>query len=183
MLEVSESMLCHNTNQGIMETAPRKERRCCTYGSLCSQKNTAKEMKDINRCGMYLQFFYLSDITDIAGHHIEAWTIKGKQDDTRISKWEWPIQHRPPTAAWKVWSKAIVEAFTEEEDITHQLGEWYDEGGHQQTEWHLYAREGTLYRCKNGKWVQHEAKQRGRLRFENECVTVTGPQGITHKAQ
>jgi ribonuclease HI len=99
------------------------------------------------------------------------------------SKWEWPIQQRPPTASWKVCNKAIGIAFTEEEDITHQLGEWYDEGGHQKTEWHLDAREGTLYRCKYGKWERHKAKQRGRLRFENECVTVSGPQGITHKAQ
>jgi hypothetical protein len=35
----------------------------------------------------------------------------------------------------------------------------------------------------NGFGTRHEAKQRGRLRFENECVTVTGPQGITQKAQ
>jgi hypothetical protein len=39
---------------------------------------TAKEMKDINRCRIYLQVFYLSDVTDIAGNHIEAWVIKGK---------------------------------------------------------------------------------------------------------
>jgi hypothetical protein len=63
------------------------------------------------------------------------------------------------------------------------LGEWYDEGGHQQKEWHFNAREGTLYPCKNGKLEQHEAKQRGRLRFENECVTVGGPQGTKHKVQ
>jgi hypothetical protein len=144
---------------------------------------TGKEMKDINRCRMYLQVFYLSDVTAIAGHHIEAWVIKGKRDNMMSSKWEWPIQQRPPTAAWKVWNKAIEEAFTEEEDITHQLGEWYDEGGHQQTEWHLDAREGTLYRCKDGKWERHKAKQRGRLRFENEGATVGGPQGITHKVQ
>jgi hypothetical protein len=31
---------------------------------------TAKEMKDINRCRMYLQAFYLSDVADIAGQHI-----------------------------------------------------------------------------------------------------------------
>jgi hypothetical protein len=91
---------------------------------------TAKEMKNINRCRMYIQVFYLSDFTDISGHHIEPWIIKGKRDGTRSSKWEWPIQHRPQTAAWKVWNKAIEEAFTEEEDIIHQLGEWYDEGGH-----------------------------------------------------
>jgi hypothetical protein len=144
---------------------------------------TAKEMKDINRCRMYLQVFYLSDITVIAGHHIEPWLTKGKRDDMRSSKWEWPIHQRPPTAAWKVCNKAIEEAFTEEEDITHQLGEWYDEGGHQQTEWHLNARELTLYRCKDGKWERHKAKQRGRLRFENEGAAVGVPQGITHKVK
>jgi hypothetical protein len=90
-------------------------------------------MKDIKRCIMYLQVFHLSDVTDITGHHIEAWVIKGKRDGTRSSKWEWPIYQRPLTAAWKVWNKAIEIAFKEEEDITHQLGEWYDEGGHQQT--------------------------------------------------
>jgi hypothetical protein len=144
---------------------------------------TAKEMKDINRCIMYLQVFYLLDVTDIAGHHIEPWVIKGKRDGMMSSKWEWPIQQRPPTAASKVWNMAIEEAFTEGEDITHQLGGWYDEGGHQQTELHLNAREGTLYRCKNGKCKRQEVKQRGRLRFENEGATVGGPQGITHKVQ
>jgi hypothetical protein len=78
---------------------------------------------------MSLQVFYLSDVTDIAGHHIEPWVIRGKRDSAKISKWEWPIQQRPPTAACKVWNKAIEETFTEEEDITHHLGEWYDEGG------------------------------------------------------
>jgi hypothetical protein len=75
----------------------------------------------------------------------------------------------------------IKEAFTEEKDITHQLVEWYDEGGHQHTEWHVNAREGMLYRCNDGKWARHEAKQRGRLRFENEGATLGGPQGIIHK--
>jgi hypothetical protein len=147
-----------------------------------TKKNfTAKEMKDINRCRMYLQVLYLSDVIDIAGHHKEPCVIKGKRDGMRSSKWEWPIQQQPPTAAWKVWNMEIKEAFTEEEDITHQLGEWYDKGGHQQTEWHLNAREGTLYQCKDGEWARHEAKQRGRLRFENEGATLGGPQGITHK--
>jgi hypothetical protein len=49
---------------------------------------TAKEMKEINRCRMYLQAFYISDIADIAGRHIETGTIKGKRDGTRRSKWE-----------------------------------------------------------------------------------------------
>jgi hypothetical protein len=49
---------------------------------------TAKEMKDINRCIMYLQAFYLSDIAAIAGQYIYTWAIKRKHDGTRRSKWE-----------------------------------------------------------------------------------------------
>jgi hypothetical protein len=85
--------------------------------------------------------------------------------------------------ARKTWNKAIDEAFLEEEDITHHLGELHDEGGYQQTEWHLNVREGTLYRCKEVKWERHDAKQRGRLRFENEGMTVGGPAGRIHKVQ
>jgi hypothetical protein len=96
---------------------------------------TAKEMKDINRCRMNLQAFYILDIAGIAGQYIDTWTIKGKCDRTTSSKWEWPIQQRPPVVAWKTWNKAIEEAFIEEEDITHHLCEWYDDGGHQQTEY------------------------------------------------
>jgi hypothetical protein len=37
---------------------------------------TEKEMNEINRCRMYLQAFYLSDIADIAGQHIDTRAIK-----------------------------------------------------------------------------------------------------------
>jgi hypothetical protein len=49
---------------------------------------TAKEMRDINRCRMYLQVFYLSDVAYIAGQKKETLSIKGKRDGTRSSAWE-----------------------------------------------------------------------------------------------
>jgi hypothetical protein len=49
---------------------------------------TAKEMKEINRCMMYLQAFYLSDIADIVEQYIDTWAIKKKSDGTGRSKWE-----------------------------------------------------------------------------------------------
>jgi hypothetical protein len=108
---------------------------------------TAKEIKDINRCRMYLQAFYLWDIADIAGQYIETWAIKGKRDGTRHSKWEWSIQQQPQLRH----GRHGIRRLKKEEDITHHLGEYYDEGGHQQTDWQLNSREGTLYRCKEGK--------------------------------
>jgi hypothetical protein len=106
--------------------------------------------------------------------------IKGKYDGTRRIKLEWPIKHRPPAEAWMTQNKAIEDSFLDEEDITHHVGELYDEGRHQQTEWILNAREGSVYCWKEVKWERHEAKQRGRLRFENEGTTLGGPAGITH---
>jgi hypothetical protein len=91
-----------------------------------NKKITAKEMKDINRCRMYLKVFHLSDVTDIDGRRIEAWVIKGKRDGTRSSKWEWPIQQRPPTAAWKVWNKVMsfICASVINHDITIVMGHY-----------------------------------------------------------
>jgi hypothetical protein len=38
---------------------------------------TDAQMKDINRCIIYLQVFYTSDTTDLAGITIDEWAKKG----------------------------------------------------------------------------------------------------------
>jgi hypothetical protein len=80
--------LCDATIQTIGTWKPLQETKgdVALMEVFSNKKITAKEMKDINRCRMYLQVFYLSDVTDIAGHHIEAWVTKGKRDSTRSSK-------------------------------------------------------------------------------------------------
>jgi hypothetical protein len=37
-----------------------------------------KQMQDANRCRIYLQAFYISDITDLGGKSIEDWAKQGK---------------------------------------------------------------------------------------------------------
>jgi hypothetical protein len=39
-----------------------------------------------------------------------------------------------------------------------------------------------LYRCQEWTWEHHEARQHGRLVFENERAPVNTPEGIAHKA-
>jgi hypothetical protein len=84
---------------------------------------------------------------------------------------------------WKIWSRAINEAILDGDDITKQLGEWYDDGGHRHTEWYLDTREGIMYRWQEGKWERHEARKGGIPRFKNEGTPVNKPDNITHKAQ
>jgi hypothetical protein len=37
------------------------------------QDMTDAQMKDVNRCRIYLQVFHISDITDLSGKNIEQW--------------------------------------------------------------------------------------------------------------
>jgi hypothetical protein len=51
-----------------------------------------KQMQDVSRCRIYLQAFYLLDITDLAGKAIEYWAKQGTRQANRTSKWNWPVQ-------------------------------------------------------------------------------------------
>jgi hypothetical protein len=65
--------------------------------------------------------FYLSDITNIKGTKIAAWTGRGQTQYVRQSTHEWPVQQR--SIAWKAW-KAALEYLAPDGDIGDPLGEW-----------------------------------------------------------
>jgi hypothetical protein len=61
MIEKTKTLKPHGGTKG-----------CITPMEVFTNRNfTAKEIEDINRCIMYLQAFYISDIADIVGHYIE----------------------------------------------------------------------------------------------------------------
>jgi hypothetical protein len=68
---------------------------------IASGRFTNKDLKEINYCRIYLQVFYLSDITKIKGNKIATWTGRGQKQSGHQSTWEWPIQQRP--IAWNAW--------------------------------------------------------------------------------
>jgi hypothetical protein len=55
---------------------------------------SAKDLREINRCRIYLRVFYISDISTFNGQEIAAWAQKGRRDGGRKSTWEWPVQQR-----------------------------------------------------------------------------------------
>jgi hypothetical protein len=46
------------------------------------------EMKELNRCIIYLQAFFISDITDINGKDIDPWARSGQRCIERNSVWD-----------------------------------------------------------------------------------------------
>jgi hypothetical protein len=69
------------------------------------------EIREINRCRLYLQVFYTSDIEDNSGKTLEPWVMKGQRQSACKSIWEWPVQQRP--TSWKAWKQAITELFVQ----------------------------------------------------------------------
>jgi hypothetical protein len=62
-------------------------------------------------CRLYLRVFFLSDIATLKGDALAPWTISGSRSETCTSTWNWPIQHKPPKAAWKLWFTILNQTF------------------------------------------------------------------------
>jgi hypothetical protein len=93
--------LCKSTVAITGLWAPTKARQGDTalMDEFLKQNTTDAQMKDVNRCRIYLQVFHVSDITDLAGNTKEEWAKRGKHQSNRTSKWNWPIQQSPPAGA------------------------------------------------------------------------------------
>jgi hypothetical protein len=71
--------------------------------SICAPALPEVLTKELNRCRIYLQAFFVSDITEINGKEISPWARSGKRCMERKSVWDWPIQQRP--MKWAAWKK------------------------------------------------------------------------------
>jgi hypothetical protein len=113
------------------------------------------DIRDINRCRLYLQVFLTSDIVHNSGKNLEPWVMKGQRQSTRKSIWEWPVQQIP--TAWKAWKQVIMELFAQDVSMLQPLGHWYVE---HQTKQELYldARAREIWHPKktNGYGIEHK---------------------------
>jgi hypothetical protein len=81
-----------------------------------------RDLTDINRCRVYLQVFFLSDIVNIQGGTIEEWEINGERSEANHSMWHWPVQQKPPGTMWKKWKAALKAVFNDETKVTAPMG-------------------------------------------------------------
>jgi hypothetical protein len=164
---------------------------CSVLGALSSLLKTIcvvniwdAQMEDINRCRIYIQVLYTSDITDLAGNTIEEWAKQGKRQSNRKSKWNWPVKQRPPARAWKNWEIALQGIASEDGDLYSSLGSWKEKAHtHQTTKWNIDATTLSLFRHHEGVWTKHRAINYGRLRFELTGTATEEPRCITHEAE
>jgi hypothetical protein len=68
-----------------------------------TEEFTATELKEKNRCRIYLRVFYISGIASHDGQGITEWARKGRRDAGRKSPWAWPVKQRSTSRkAWKL---------------------------------------------------------------------------------
>ena len=83
-----------------------------------------KELQKINRCRIYLNVLTLSDIMTCSGNRFTC-THKVEKDNTRVSKFQWPITVHPGSSCTKLWRKALHTMFGLAAGITiYMLGIW-----------------------------------------------------------
>jgi hypothetical protein len=120
-----------------------------------------KDLRNINRCRIYLRVFYICDISTLDRQGITAWARKGRCDGGRRSSRAWPVQQWP--TSWKAW-KLALEYLAPDGCVVPQLGFWLKKH-HQHSEWYLEYEHNTLYHHSNVTWEQHSYHSRERPRL------------------
>ena len=107
-------------------TPPRQFDFALTDKAIEVKVFTRQELCSLNRCRLYLQVFYLSDIVSGNDRHILQEAEEGYLLSQRRNRWQWPRQPRPPPRDWKTWRIAIHDVWIRSETslISQPLGAW-----------------------------------------------------------
>ena len=169
------------TNCDIPKTQRQYDRSIMMFFSSWNLSN--KEMKVINRCRIYLQVIFISDIAKLDGVNIEPCALE--VISFRDSKYNWARQVRPIRADRNIWRKCL-EKLCYNGELIPTLGTWKCTS-HQLWPYMTSPDENKLYRYMGG--IQKELlatgigtyQRDGRIREELEhgipvdCnVTTTG---------
>jgi hypothetical protein len=85
------------------------------------------------------------------------------------------------TCVMESWKDAI-EYLAPDNQISPTLGEW-NKLHHQKMEWYVDCISNTLYRHKEGVWLQHHTSNASRMRFSSEGISCDKPERVTHKVE
>jgi hypothetical protein len=86
---------------------------------VASGQSANKELKQINYYRIYLQAFFILDITNFERDKIEEWESRGQRQVGLQSTWDWPIQQCP--TSWKA-RKPALEHLTPDGHLWEALG-------------------------------------------------------------
>jgi hypothetical protein len=152
---------------------------------------TDTQLCTLNRCRVYLQVIFLSDITSADGSIIIPECKQGVRLADRVSVLQWPIQERPSSSAWTLWTQAL-QHFENRNRLLIPLRQWVGET-HQRWRWfvtptkkHIFYRKDTdtwdaipphqlsTTRCTRSSTILYDIRQKSVINVEpSERLPVT----------
>ena len=139
-----------------------------------------KDMRQLNKCRIFLKAFMLSDITSGDGSTIvtQAWAGVILENKTRDDS-QWPIWGKPNTREWMVWRQALKITFCSnyERKLEKKLGDWIRFP--KMWRWFILEDKGKCHLAEKNKtgWKIYGRIGRSNLmmRFRKEGVIVEEP--------
>ena len=86
---------------------------------------TGDELREINKCRMFLKVVLLSDICTGDGKFVTKSSWHGNIDDTRKMIYQWPYQGPLPYSYWTTWQKALRKLCGPSLLLNQPLGKWF----------------------------------------------------------
>ena len=130
-------------------------------------------LKILNNCRLYLQIFTLSDITSGDGRSILKHPLFGQKSPHFSSAINWPVQSKPSSATWKIFSSTVKKIFCvpNSNKLLRPLGPWR-KTKFKQTIWkHFYDpitnRLYKRYDRKYNPWTFHRPITNNKLIFNS----------------
>jgi hypothetical protein len=110
-------------------TVPAKERAHDWHimdAVLQSGMFTAKAIKQVNYCRLYLQVVTISDVATARGDKLDPYMLRGvvNHSTSSVTKWHAFHQERPPESAWKLWRQANRLWSDQDGTLKQKLDPW-----------------------------------------------------------
>jgi hypothetical protein len=140
---------------------------------------TSSELMALNRCRLYLQVLFLSEICTGDGLAISGDAWVGKCFEVPHKQESWPRQQRPSHKDWTIWQLFIKKAFIVRGlRLRVPLSNWLTcEDG---WEWFFSPSQECLFKLEQGKWISYsQVHKRDRLpTFSNPGTPANPPSDL-----
>jgi len=102
------------------------------------------DLNTLNRCRMYLQVIFLSEICEATGNKMEQYLWK--QPQVTKSAFCWPKIPKPTPTEWRLWQQALQWATSMGQNLMLPLllGKWHHQKEHSPG-WYYHISENALY--------------------------------------
>mmetsp|Transcript_7589 Transcript_7589/g.11012 ORF Transcript_7589/g.11012 Transcript_7589/m.11012 type:complete len:473 (+) Transcript_7589:2061-3479(+) len=120
------------------------------------------DLAQLNRCRLFHQVFFISDIASANGKVIDEVYRSQEANRDRVSTWKWPKQGLPDSAAWRLWGRALQHLEIHGK-LRVPLGEW-KAPSHQRWQWQMHIPTQTVVRFLDGNRITYSPMTTERTR-------------------